>query len=217
MRRVAGAFVVHGRVTGHDGRGIEGAQVVVWRQHIREQVRLAGCRSGEEGRYRANYKVPEHSPAKPLILVRATSKHLAPPVKSAIVEAQPDLELNLAPEAPDKSEFATLAVAVQPLLDGLHLTDLVENDEHRDLSFLARETGRPAEDIMRVAVAARLAASFPPVPAAAFWAFLRERVPSSLPNSLLDASKGFKLISSFVEQVATPDSWGSRPNDNPAL
>ena len=167
MEKSTNAYEVHGRVTGRGGKGIENAAVVVWWQHIRKRVKLAASRTGEGGRYRARYKVRKHPHAKFLIVVEARAKGLKAPLESPLTEAQPDLELDLAAEVVDASEWQTLVRAIRPLLDGLELTDLVESDQHKDLAFLGRELNRPAEQIMRLVVSARLHAAHDlPVPAA---------------------------------------------------
>ena len=106
---------------------------------------------------------------------------------SPLTQAQQTLVVNLSYEPPDQSEWATLVRAIEPLLDGLTLSELVENASHHDITFLASELGKSTEVIMRVAVAARLHVTYK-VAAAAFYAFLRQRrcprdcpAPSSTP------------------------------------
>ena len=55
---------------------------------------------------------------------------------------------------------------------------------------------------MRVAVSARLHLAYK-VSAAAFYAFLRQGVPSGLPSPLLDASQNFTLIDSLVQSIGS--------------
>jgi hypothetical protein len=196
-------YSVHGVVTGVDGRELADAEVTVWRQRIRSRVRLVTGRTSEEGSYRLSYRPPpDDVPSKLLIIVEASSEHLASPLLSPLVEAQPDLQIDLHVEPSDQSELAKLLRGITPLLDRLELTDLVENDEHQDLSFLARELGKTSEEIMRVVVAARLEAAFD-IPTAAFYAFLRQRVPSALPSPLLEASQNFTLIDSLVRRIGS--------------
>ena len=127
-----------------------------------------------------------------LLVVEAQSEHLDAPLFSPLTQAQPTLEIDLNFEPPDQSEWATLVRSIEPLLDGLKLSDLVENSTHQDISFLARELSKSTEAVMRVAVSARLEAAFK-IPAPAFYAFLRQQVPAALPSPLLDASQNFTL------------------------
>jgi hypothetical protein len=84
----------------------------------------------------------------------------------------------------------------------LTLSELVENSTHQDISFLSQELNQSTETVMRVAVSARLEAAFE-VPAAAFYAFLRQRVPAALPSPLLDASQNFTLIDPLVQNLGS--------------
>ena len=87
-------------------------------------------------------------------------------------------------------------------VDGLALSDLVENDLHQDISFLARDLGKNSEDIMRLVVSSRIE-STSGIPAAVFYAFLRQRTPTALPDPLIDASQGFTLIEALVQHIAS--------------
>ena len=178
---------VHGTVTGDDGRELANAEVALWQQRIRKRVRLAGGRTSEEGCYRLSYRLQEERPGQLLVVVEARSKLLQAPLESPPTVATRDLQIDLAAQPRDRSEFATLLRAIEPLLNGLTLLDVVESDEHHDISFLSQGTAQTAEQIMRVAVAARLEEAFA-VPAAAFYAFIRQRVPSAARQSSSMAS-----------------------------
>ena len=196
------AYEVHGRVTGPAGRPASGADVSVWWQHIRRRVQLASGNADDDGCYRLKYSVEENTLQPVLILVEASSGHLTAPIFSPLTEAQPDLLLDLYAEQPDESEWATFLRSIDPLLEGLKLTDLVENTDLQDITFLARELKTDTETIMRIAVSARLEAAFS-IPAPAFYAFLRQHVPSGLPSPLLDASQNFTLIDALVHSIAS--------------
>ena len=195
-------YEIHGKITGPQGREVRGLHVTVWWQHIRRRVELAAGRADEDGNYRLRYRVPENAPQPVLIVVEARSEQLPAPIYSELTEAQPDQTLNLFAEETDQSEWATMVRAIERLLDGLKFNDLVENTDHQDISFLARELGQSNEAIMRVVVSERLAAAFE-IPAAAFYAFLRQRVPSGLPSPLLDASQDFTLIDPLVHRIGS--------------
>jgi hypothetical protein len=95
-----------------------------------------------------------------------------------------------------------LVRAMEPVLDGLKLSDLVEDKAHHDISFLASELKQNTEVLMRIAVAARLESAFK-ISAQVFYAFLRQQIPSSLPSPLLDASQNFTLIAPLVQSIAS--------------
>ena len=163
---------------------------------------LAVGRSGDDGRYRVRYRVPEDTASPVLLLVEATSDDLPAPLTSDLTRAQPTLQIDLSFEPADQSQWATLVRGIEPLLDGMSLTDLVEDASHQDISFLSQELGRDTETIMRVALSARFEAIFD-VPAPACYAFLAQHVPAGLPSPLLDASQNFTLIGSLIQRIGS--------------
>jgi hypothetical protein len=195
-------YRVHGTVTDADGRGLPGAEVIVWQQRIRDRRRLTAGRTSEDGRYQISYRPPEDTPAKLLIVLEVRARQLELSLESPVTVAQPDLQIDLVAQPRDRSEYATLRHSIEPLLNKLTLLDVLENDQYHDISFLAEETGSSTEQIMRVVVAARLEAAFK-IPGAAFFAFLRQRVPAALPSPLLEASQGFTLIDPLVRRIGS--------------
>ena len=134
-------YRVHGTVTDAGGEEVAGAEVIVWQQQLRTRRQLGTARTSEEGTYRVSFRGPDDFPGKLLIVVQARSDRLEAPLESAITEAAPDLQIDLVAGATDRSEYTTLRRAIDPVLENLTLLDVVENDEHHDLSFLAQETG----------------------------------------------------------------------------
>src|SRR6266566_1248895 len=195
-------YLVHGTITEVSGKELSGADIIVWWQRMRKRVQLGKGRTSEEGGYRIGYRLPEDVLGQVLIVVEVRSKRLHAPLESPLTPAQPDLQIDLAARPRDTSEFATLLSVIKPQLERIPLLDVVENAQHHDVSFLAQETGKSAEEIMLIVLAARLEAAYS-IPAAAFYAFLRQRVPAALPSPLLDASQNFTLIDALVARVAS--------------
>jgi len=195
-------FEVSGAVSGRHGDFLRNARVVLWWQQIRERKELAAGETSEHGRYRLRYRVPENAPQPLLLVVEVRSEYLDAPLLSPVTPAKPTLEIDLTYEPPDQSEWATLVRAIEPFLSGLTLAGLVEDTTHHDLSFLSSELGKSTEVVMRVALSARLEKAFK-IPAPAFYAFIRQQVPASLPSPLLDASQNFTLIDALVQSVAS--------------
>ena len=193
---------VYGTVTGRNGIPLHDARVVVWWQHMRGRTELAAGHTAESGNYRLRYEVRDDAPQPLLVVVEALSEFLDAPLLSLLTQATQSLEVNLAFESADQSEWAKLARGIEPQLDGIKLSELVENSTHQDLSFLSKEINTSMEALMRVAVSARLEAAFN-IPAPAFYAFLRQQVPSALPSPLLDASQNFTLIAPLVQSIAS--------------
>ncbi len=194
-------YQVSGVVTDASGKGVERASVTLWWQQIRERVRLAHGHTGEDGRYSFHYQIPEDAPGKVLLLVEAQGGRLKAPLTSPLTAATGNLSINLAEAPADPSQYGTLLAAISPVIQGLKLTDLVENDEHKDISFLAAETGNGIEQVMRLVVAAHLEQTTS-ITAPAWFAFLVLRVPASLPPSLLAASQNFTLIDVLVQHIS---------------
>ena len=195
-------YEISGTVKGRGGAPLKGARVVVWWQHIRERQELAATEANDAGRYALRYAVPERAPQPMLLLVEALSEHLDAPLFSPLTKAEAALTIDLAFEPADSSEWAMLLRSIEPLLGKLKLAELVEDSAHHDLSFLAQETGTSSEAIMRLTLAARQAEAYS-LPAPVFFAFLRQRIPSALPDPLLDASAGFTQIGALVQSTAS--------------
>ncbi len=195
-------YEIRGTIRGRNGELLRGARVVVWWQHIRERKELAAGATSEGGTYHLKYEVPERAPEPMLLVVEALSEYLDAPLLSPLTQAQPALEIDLTFEPPDESEWATLVRSMEPFLEGLKLSDLMETSTHQDISFLARELGKSTEVVMRVGVSARLDAAFK-IPAPVFYAFLRQQVPAALPSPLLDASQNFTLIDALVARIGS--------------
>jgi Tc toxin complex TcA C-terminal TcB-binding domain/Neuraminidase-like domain/Salmonella virulence plasmid 28.1kDa A protein len=195
-------YEVHGTVTGRRGKKASDAEVIVWRQLIRKRLQLAKGRTSEHGEYRLKFHPPKDATSKLLVVVEAHVRGISAPLTSPLTTAQPSLQIDLGVEPLDQSEFTTLMQAIRPMLDELSLLDVVENAKHQDVSFLAQETGRSTEQIMRAVIAGRLEAAFA-VSAAAFYAFLCQNVPPALPSPLLEASDDFSLIGPLVQNIAS--------------
>jgi hypothetical protein len=195
-------YQISGTVRGRDGVLLRYARVVVWWQQIRDLRELAAGRTSEDGRYHLRYRFPEEAPRPYLIAVEALSEHLDSPLLSSVTAAQPTLEIDLNFEPHDQSEWAVLVRSIEPFLNGLTLAAITESTAHHDISFLSTELGKNTEAVMRVALSARLATAFK-IPAPAFYAFLRQRVPATLPSPLLDASQNFTLIDALIQSVAS--------------
>jgi hypothetical protein len=193
---------VHGELIDEDGRELSYAEVKLFRRRIRERQLLGETKASEEGTYEIRAPWPEAGPGKVLVTVEATAERLTKPLASPVVEAQPELTIDLQEPPCDPSEFGILRRAIELQLERLPLTDVVESDEHEDISFLAQEIGRSKEEITRVVIAARLSASYE-VPMAAFYAFLRQHIPSALPDPLLDATARFTLVDALVQRIAS--------------
>jgi hypothetical protein len=195
-------FHVAGTVRGHRGESLPEARVVVWWQRLRTRVELAAGSANGHGAYHLAYRLPRNAPEPVLLVIEALSEYLDEPLYSPLTQVQPELTVDLSPQPTDQSEWAVLTRSIDPLLDGVSLSDLVEDPSHQDISFLAQELTQNTEVVMRAAISARLEVAYD-IPAPAFYAFLRQRVPAALPSPLLDASQNFTLIDPLVQNIAS--------------
>ena len=196
-------YEVEGTVTGVQGRGLHGARVVVGWQHVRDQVELGSALTSDCGDYCIRYRLPCDAPSPVLLVVEAHEDALEAPLRSQLLEARPKLRVDLEATSRDRSELTALEAALRPFLDRLELTDLVEDESHHDITFLGSELRTNPENVMRVVVCARLQAAYR-VPAAAFYAFVRQRVPASIPAPLLGAAgQDFELIDPLVRTIGS--------------
>lgn len=192
---------ISGQVTGRDGRPVHGAQVVVSWQHLRNRQELASAESSAQGRYRTRFVRPADAVDPVLVVVEASSKDLKHPLVSPLTALQPVLTIDLYSEAPDTSEYTALVKRIEPLLTGVKIRELVEDDQNHDFTFLATELATTPNAISRLVISACLESEYH-VSGAAFYAFLRQRVPSTLPNPLLPSTADAKTIATTVTTVA---------------
>ena len=195
-------YEVHGLVAGVGGRPLPRAAVFIWWKHIRDRVLLGQTETSEHGEYQVTFEKPNCGDAPILIEVEARCDDLDSPLFSAATRLELHLQIDLYAAKPDTSEWTTLLHSTHPLLDGLKLSELAETADHQDISFLSFELSKSPDLVMQVAISARLERLFG-ISAPAFFAFIRQRIPKSIPTQLLDASQGFTLIDALVQQIAS--------------
>ena len=195
-------YKVHGKVTGADGKPLMHAEILVYWRRIREIILLEKGHVSEDGNYEVNYRLPDDAPGPVLIVVEAHSGRDGEILKSPVTRALPDLVINLIGEPQDTSEYAALRRAILLLLDNLPLAEVVENTEHQDITFLTEETDYTNEQVTRLVVAERLSEAYKIAPDI-FYAFLRQRIPSSLPSPLFDATGDFTLIDGLLVRISS--------------
>ncbi|HEY4244920.1 MAG TPA: neuraminidase-like domain-containing protein [Kofleriaceae bacterium] len=190
---------------GSDGGGAAGARVSVWWELIRDRALLGECVTDATGAYKLDLAEPDtrNEPRRVLLRVTAIVPHpgkAEQQLVSPLVPAAKDVTIDLAAGQADTSELAAHLVAMAPALGKLSLAQLEESATHTDLSYLAAETDIPVEEVLAVALAARLSSRWK-LPPAAFYAFLRLRVPPSIPSPLLPATDGFEQIDALLARI----------------
>ncbi len=98
------------------------------------------------------------------------------------------------------SALESLDKALRPYLEeaGVDLTDIAETEADRQVSYLAKETSRPAQEIMSLLLAAHLRAATN-LTVEPWFAFIAQNLPTSLPGDLLEASALFTRFDGLVE------------------
>ncbi|MBE3200237.1 MULTISPECIES: Tc toxin subunit A-related protein [Parafrankia] len=92
---------------------------------------------------------------------------------------------------------------VAPSLAGVALTDLAETAEQQDVTHVSVNSWLAKDDVMRLALAARVTAELadPALPLGVAYAFIRQNLPASLPGDLLASTAQWTLIDQLVEQT----------------
>jgi receptor-binding and translocation channel-forming TcA subunit of Tc toxin/ABC toxin-like protein/neuraminidase-like protein len=153
-------FVVEGRVTLAGDIAFAGGIVRAFDRDLRNEERLGESPTNVEGhyeiRYSANRFLHSEKGTADLIVraVDAGGSQLAtsPTLFNAPASAHIDLTIP-ADKLRPPSLFERIAAAVAPLLDGVRIEDLEENQQNQDVSFLSGETGFDKTDIARFIIA----------------------------------------------------------------
>ncbi len=86
-------------------------------------------------------------------------------------------------ELREPSEYERHLADLTPILQGLPIAQLTEDEKHQDITFLAGETGIDSQHIVFLVLAHRLAKETR-LPPEAFYAFFRQNLPTRLPALL---------------------------------
>jgi len=194
-------YVVQGTVKDGKGSMLKGLLVKAYDRDLRSESVLGESLTDKKGAYKINY-TPESFIAKEkknadLFLRVFTSGG------TLVFETDFDriifnasefetIDISIStPITPDGNEFDRIIGETTDLLGGGKFSDLEENDKHRDISFLSRETGIAAEKLEHLVVAHRLALESKRIEAAFFYALLRK---NTLLKNNLDRSLRMRLF-----------------------
>ena len=186
-------FVVRGQVRLADGSPCIGALVRAFDKDLRSREPLGKPEpviSDTEGRYEISYTADQFSrvekqSADLLVEARQNEKTdwIAEPIR---FNAQPIEIVNItfggAYRGP--SEFTLLVDEITPLLDGLTMSQLTENSEVQDITFLSNETGIDRQVIAWIAVSALRAEEEDLLRHEEYYGLFRQNLPTDL-NALL--------------------------------
>jgi Tc toxin complex TcA C-terminal TcB-binding domain/ABC toxin N-terminal region/Neuraminidase-like domain/Carboxypeptidase regulatory-like domain/Putative peptidoglycan binding domain/Salmonella virulence plasmid 28.1kDa A protein len=162
LKRVE-TLMVRGRVRHQDGRRLVNAVVRAFDRDLRREELLGETKPDATGHYEIRYARDGFARAEKEnadLVVRAFApdgRELAVSPVLFNAPATADVDLTVAAGVWDlPSLFETLGLAVSPLMGDVALEELDEDAEHRDLSFLAGETGFAWELLARFVVSYRM-------------------------------------------------------------
>ena len=156
-------YEVKGTVCLADGLAIAGVNVRAVDRDLRSEQALGETRTDRNGFYRIGYTADTFRKAEKggidlVVKVIADDGSLWA-TSPILFNAPPIAEVDLTVPAEMKSPlslFERIALDLPPLLDGMNVVELEENEEHQDLSFLSGETGFEKAALARFVLAARL-------------------------------------------------------------
>ena len=192
-------YTVDGRVTDTNGGPLIGAVVVAVDLDLRTSKELGRAITDANGYYRVVYTnaalAADHTAAD--LRVEVLSADGGTVFTSDITFNAPrQATINLAlggPQHEQPSEFSWLHSTITPILGKLAPTELAENNQYRDLTFLAGQTGVAKSRIALWAVAAHVSARTE-LPHELFYALFRRNVPPDAQTiALASSSQGVDL------------------------
>src|SRR5205807_2419992 len=102
------------------------------------------------------------------------------------------------------SEYEQLTSELEPLLDGVAIGDLVEDDEQHDVTLLAGKTGQPLDRVAALVVSHKLAAKTD-LPPEVFYGLVRQQQPTNLAELLaVDPSVQRQALSAAIAAGMIP-------------
>jgi hypothetical protein len=154
-------FIVRGTVKRPDGAPVAGAIVKAYDKDLRKEQLLGESKTDRTGQYEIRYSPARFSRAEKKsadLIVRVYTDNAGVLAESAIVFNAREVETVDIVVADLRSEYERLAEAVLPLLvgQGISLTDLTEDETHKDLSFLSGETGEARRHLELFVLAEKL-------------------------------------------------------------
>ncbi|MEO8554798.1 MAG: carboxypeptidase-like regulatory domain-containing protein, partial [Kofleriaceae bacterium] len=199
-----GPFSVYGQVLDANGDPVIGASVFAVDVDLRRNEVLGQATTDSGGDYEVRYPASKFTRAEKAsadLVVRALLGDRRVAESTTRFNAPPEVRIDLgSAERHGDSEYTRLRSEVEPLLDGAAPSELVDTD----VDFLAGETGRDAERWRSFVRAQQLSAlelaRKLKLPAEAFYAWLRARLPADW-DALVQV-RSHELRSTLIDAVA---------------
>lgn len=190
-------FTVSGQVRYSDGRLFIEGLVEALDRDLRGERQLGDVRTDKEGRYRITYRAsqfrrPDKKNAD--LIVRALNMDESLLVSSDIIfKAPPNItvDLTIGGEFRGPSEYEEHLKAITPPLQGVPLSELSDDENHSDITYLAGDTGVDPLPISHLVVASRLSMKTGLEPEV-FYGLFRQGLPTDLPELVSRSPKSLR-------------------------
>jgi hypothetical protein len=218
-------FVVSGTVRHANGRALSGLTVHVYEVDLRQENLLGECLTDESGYYLVAVDQPPflaRGNPSPNLLVRVFAPATGPDSGEMLAEshvmfnARPleKIDLRVVKRAyQGPSEYEQVLARIAPELGNVEVAELKEDDQFKDISFLAGKTGVASRRLHELSWAARLAQKTE-LPAEVFYAFFRNNLPADLPSLLAESSQlQRQVLQSAIDNNLIPTGFTGQLED----
>jgi hypothetical protein len=210
-------LVVRGTIVYADGKAFNEGLVRAYDKDLRREELLGESETDGQGRYEIHYGPVQFSRAEKDsadLLVRAMSRKGEEVAHSPILfNAQPEetIDLTVGNEVyRGPSEYEQLVETLKPVCQKVPFTELKEDREHQDISFLSGETGVDPQRISALASAHRFQ-QLTDLAAEVFYGLFREGMPTDLHAVLMQNSELLRLsLLQAVEENIIPIHFGEQ-------
>lgn len=201
----SGAFRIRGSARDEAWKGMSGVKVQIVEQLLRGERVLGERQSLANGFFDLKYNPPkEGKPDRPIMV-----RFVAPDGKVLKSERLSSLGrtrwVNYT-EGPapygGSSELEKLVGLLKPELGGIAIGQLEESPANRDLTYLAKHLGKPADELMKLALSYRMS-DLSGVAADVLYAFVKQNLPAGLPGALIESTQQWQLVERLADQTLT--------------
>ena len=213
--------IVQGQVRTTDGRPVIGVVVRAYNKGLRNEALLGETLTAREGHYRITYEITGDEVAAISLLVRVVDRNQENPVLSPIrfnTHMTESVDFSVSNDYGGLSEVEQLLQAIKPLLGDLRLTQLREDDEQQEISYLAGRSGVDRQQLQALVQAAQLAEETA-LPIEALYSLARQNHATTLASLLALRPEALRqTLDSAIRQniipiVSLPDETLQRQLD----
>ena len=154
-------YVVKGKVYDQDNNPLPDLQVQAIRRYLRKETLLGSVQTSEQGEYHICYSVSDADEDCVNLVFKVLDRegkllHQTEVHHNVPKEAEIDIQVPIV--FPGFSEFERMTRTLHPLLEnGLTFSDLEQDDEHDDISYLSGKTGLEKSKTARFVLSHKLA------------------------------------------------------------